>query len=75
MATYTHKFEIEAADIGLLEGEMSFNGPFNQPPKVKFNTGPEMEVQEYGGVGNLMHALIAFFKDTGEIEKISIEKK
>jgi hypothetical protein len=72
---FTHTFEIEAADVGKLEGEISFNGPNNQPPRVKFNTGPEMEVKEYSGVGNLFHALISFFQEAGEITKISVEKK
>jgi hypothetical protein len=72
---YTHTFEIEAVDVGRLEGEISFNGPNNQPPKVKFSSGPEMEVKEYAGVGNLFHAFIDFFREAGEIEKIEILKK
>lgn len=72
---YTHTFEINAADIGLLEGEMSFNGNNNQPPKVKFSTGPEMEVQEYKGLGDLLRAFVAFFKEAGAIEKIEVVKK
>jgi hypothetical protein len=72
---FTHTFEIETADTGLIEGEMSFNGPNNQPPRIKITSPLEEDLDDYKGIGVFLDAAVNLFKSAGEIEKISIEKK
>jgi hypothetical protein len=72
---FTHTFEVEATDTGKVEGEISFNGPNNQPPKIKITSPLQMEVQEYRGLGVLLTSFIDFYKAAGEITKIEVVMK
>lgn len=71
----THTWELETEKLGFLEGEMSFNGPNNQPPRITLTTPLDATLEEYKEVGVVFKEVVDLYKCAGEIKKFEILKK
>ena len=71
---YTHDFEIETQDTGLIQGELLLNGA-NDPPKVKITTPVDVTMDDFSELADFFKRVLHVHKCYGDVTRIEIAKK